>query len=235
LVLGSTQTQCVTAVMVSSAPGGYRYPSWDSQPPVGLLPSPSKACCLTSCLQKGSFISLQASLFCMQVWLDDLSCMYLAHRELKSVLIINITNCFYYCCYYYCYFLLLLLFLIIWPDESLLCQESRRAAKLRASRPSVEQNLLSFALIKQEKKACSVINSVRHQLCMECRLNEPMQESIFQSSSVQELHTKMKQGCSRVQWWHLSGDEGFSRILGLYRCKAPSKRKSSAKMSGVSS
>ena len=71
LVLGSTQTQCVIAVMVSSAPGGYKYPSWDSHPPVGLLPSPSKACCLTSCLQKGSFIRLEAFMFWTQLWLDE--------------------------------------------------------------------------------------------------------------------------------------------------------------------
>jgi len=128
------------------------------------------------------------------------------------------------------------LFLIIWPDESLLCQESRRAAKLRASRPSVEQNLLSFALIKQEKKACSVTDSVRHSLSMKCRLNQPMQESVLSKAPAYKDSRHIKgQGCSRVQWWYLSGEEGFSRILGLYRCKAPSKRNSSAKMSGVSS
>ncbi len=142
-----------------------------------------------------------------------MSCTYLAHHELQSAFI----------------------FVFLSFDDNVPSQKSRHAAELRISWLNFELKALSFALIKQEKKACSVINSVRHQLCMECRLNEPMQESIFQSSSVQELHTKMKQGCSRVQWWHLSGDEGFSRILGLYRCKAPSKRKSSAKMSGVSS
>ena len=36
--------------MPSSAPGGYRYPSWASQPCVGFIPSPCNASCRTSCL-----------------------------------------------------------------------------------------------------------------------------------------------------------------------------------------
>lgn len=52
LVSGSMQIQCVTGAMLSSAPGGYRYPRVASQPCVGNSPAPSKACCRTSSLHR---------------------------------------------------------------------------------------------------------------------------------------------------------------------------------------
>lgn len=53
------QIQCVTAAMPSSALGGYKYPSFASQPCVGNSPAPSRACCRTSSLHTSRMYTCQ--------------------------------------------------------------------------------------------------------------------------------------------------------------------------------